>query len=63
MRRNRAHAPLDGIRVDLDAAVIDEAHEPVPMVQGVTDRLSIALGNRCLGILQAELKLLVGQSL
>src|SRR5699024_9777085 len=36
-QRDRAHAPLDGVGVDLDPPIIDEAYQPIPVVEGVTD--------------------------
>ena len=39
MRHQRADAPLDDVAVELDAAVVEEPYEPVPVVQGVADVL------------------------
>jgi hypothetical protein len=39
VQNNRAHASLDGIRIDLDAAVIEEAHQPVPVIEAIADGL------------------------
>src|SRR4051794_17380608 len=35
----RAHALLDGIGVDLDAAVVEEAQQPIPLIEAVADGL------------------------
>jgi len=40
-----ANAPLDDVGVELDAAVVEEADEPVPVVQSITD----VLGDHGLG--------------
>jgi hypothetical protein len=45
VEHDRADAPFDDVGVELDAAVIDEAREPVPMVQAIAD----GLGDRRLG--------------
>jgi DNA invertase Pin-like site-specific DNA recombinase len=37
---NRAHASLDGIGVDLDAAVVEEAQQPLPLIEAVANGLS-----------------------
>src|SRR6516164_11647333 len=37
IQNNRADASLDNVGVELDAAVIEEASEPVPVVQGIAD--------------------------
>src|SRR5438876_8432400 len=37
IKHHRANASFDDVGVELDAAVIKEAGEPVPMVQTVTD--------------------------
>ena len=37
--RERADRTLDGVGVDLDAAVVEEPAEPVPAIQGIADRL------------------------
>src|SRR3954463_2924361 len=36
---NRAHAALDGIGVDLDAAVVEEAQQPVPLIEAIANAL------------------------
>jgi hypothetical protein len=36
-RSNRTHAPLHAIGIDLDASVVKELHEPIPMVQRVAN--------------------------
>src|SRR3954453_5819041 len=36
---DRAHAALDGIGVDLDAAVLEEAQQPVPLIEAIADGL------------------------
>src|SRR5271169_3045620 len=33
----RAHGTLDDVGVNLDAAVVEEAHEALPVVEGVAD--------------------------
>lgn len=33
------HAPLDDVGVHLDAPVVEEADEPVPMMEGIADDL------------------------
>ena len=42
VQSNRSHAALGGIGVDLDAAVVKEAHQPIPMGKAISD----GLGNR-----------------
>src|ERR1700676_864857 len=42
IENNRADASLDDVGVKLDAAVVEEPREPVPVVQGVAD----VIGNR-----------------
>src|SRR5208283_2517325 len=37
IQNNRTDASLDNVGVELDAAVIKEASEPVPVVQGIAD--------------------------
>jgi len=37
IQNNRADASLDNVGIELDAAVIEEASEPVPVVQGIAD--------------------------
>ena len=37
IQNNRADASLDNVGVELDAAVIEESSEPVPVVQGIAD--------------------------
>ena len=39
VQSNRANAALDGIGVDLDAAVVEEARQPIPMVEAISDGL------------------------
>jgi len=41
----RANAPFDDVGVELDAPVVEETGEPIPMVQGVAD----GVGDRRLG--------------
>src|SRR4051795_1997947 len=36
---DRAHAALDGIGVDLDAAVVEKAQQPVPLIEAVANSL------------------------
>src|SRR3954464_10568025 len=36
---NRAHASLDGIGVDLDAAVVEETQQPLPLIEAVANGL------------------------
>jgi hypothetical protein len=45
IENNRAHASFDDIGVELDAAVVEETGEPVPVVQGIAD----VFGDRRLG--------------
>src|SRR5438309_11525005 len=49
---------LDGVGVDLDAAVIEEAHQPVPAVERIADRLGDgrAAGHLCQGLLEPGLQ-------
>jgi hypothetical protein len=42
VQRDRADGALDGVGVELDAAVVEEAGEPVPELEGVADRLGEA---------------------
>ena len=35
---NWPHSALDGIRIQLDASVLEEAHEAIPVVEAVADR-------------------------
>jgi hypothetical protein len=37
IQNNRTDASLDNVGVELDAAVIEEASEPVPVVQSIAD--------------------------
>jgi transposase-like protein len=53
IENNRADASFDDVGVELDAAVIEEPREPVPMVQGVAD----VLGDSSLGRDAGELLL------
>ena len=39
VQSNRANAALDGIGVDLNAAVVEEARQPIPMVEAISDGL------------------------
>ena len=39
VQRDRSDAALDDVGVDLDAAVVEEAGEPVPAREGIADRL------------------------
>jgi hypothetical protein len=34
---NRAHAALDGIGVDLDAAIVEEVQQPIPLIDAVAN--------------------------
>jgi hypothetical protein len=36
---DRPDRPLDGVRVELEPAVVEEQHQPRPVAQGVADRL------------------------
>jgi transposase-like protein len=56
IENNRADASFDDVGVELDAAVIEEPREPVPMVQGVAD----VLGDSSLGRDAGELLLQPG---
>src|SRR4051812_43524315 len=38
---NRAHAALDGIGVDLDASIIEEVQQPVPLIEAVANGLAV----------------------
>src|SRR6202166_2501628 len=38
MHRNRAHRAFDTVGVHLDATIVEETHEAVPVVEAVTDR-------------------------
>jgi hypothetical protein len=40
IERDRAHRTFDGVVVELDAAVIDEARQAFPARQGIADDLS-----------------------
>ena len=37
IEHNRANAALDDVRVELDAAVVEESNEPVPVVQTIAE--------------------------
>ena len=37
VQRDRADGPFDGVVVELDAAIVDEARQALPARQGVTD--------------------------
>src|SRR5438270_7168784 len=39
VERNRAHASLDGIGVDLDEAVVEETQQPIPLIEAVANGL------------------------
>ena len=39
VKRDRADGSLDDVGIHLDAAVLEEAHEAVPMIESVADRL------------------------
>src|SRR3712207_6899938 len=41
-RSNRPDGSLDDVRVQLEPAVLEEQHQPLPMPQGVADRLGQA---------------------
>ena len=59
VQSNRAHAALDGVGVDLDAAVIEEAHQPVPVVEAVADEPGRSVeppGSLCQGFLEPGLQ-------
>jgi len=39
VRRDRADAAFDAVGVELDAPVFEEAFQPIPVVQSITDCL------------------------
>jgi hypothetical protein len=54
---NRADCALDSVGIDLDAAVIEEAHQPVPTVERIADGPGDrrTAGNRYQGLLEPGL--------
>ena len=57
IKNNRADASFDNVGVELDSSVIEEAREPVPVVQGVADVLGDGRLGRDAGELLLEPRL------
>ena len=54
VQSNRPHVAPDGIGLDLDAAVVEEAHQPIAMVEAISDDLGDRRATTCVRVLSSQ---------